>query len=50
MGDRLNGQQQFMSERGDGKRVAGLSEARDNVESGTEGGMTRENVELRKWR
>ncbi len=31
-----------------GKRVAGLSEARDIVEQGTEGGMVRENMELRK--
>ncbi len=28
------------------KRIAGLSEARDNIGRGTEGGMTRENVEL----
>ncbi len=28
------------------KCVAGLSEVRDNVGRGTEGGMTRENVEL----
>ncbi len=27
-----------------------LSEARDNIEKGTEGGMARENVELKKWR
>ncbi len=30
------------------KHVVGLSEARDIVERGTEGGMSRENVELRK--
>ncbi len=33
-----------------GKHVAGLSEVRDIVERGTEGGMVREDMELRKWR
>ncbi len=28
------------------KCIVGLSEARDNIERGTEGGMARENVEL----
>ncbi len=31
-----------------GKCIAGLSKARDIVEQGTEGGMVRENMELRK--
>ncbi len=31
------------------KCVAEMSEARDNIERCTEGGMVRENVELQKW-
>ncbi len=38
-----------MSERVDGKMEWGLCVARENVERGTESGMVRENVELRKW-
>ncbi len=37
-----------MSERVDGKTEWGLGVARENIERGAGGGMSRENVELRK--
>ncbi len=37
-----------MSERDDGKMEQGLCVARENVERGAGGGMSRENVELQK--
>ncbi len=37
-----------MSERDNGKTERGLCVARENVERGAGGGMSRENVELRK--
>ncbi len=37
-----------MSEQVDGKTECGLCVARENIEQGAGGGMSRENVELRK--